>query len=1044
MSTVGLRRSPRTLSGRRLLKQHTPHRSLATVAPPKLTIGIRQEDSARIWERRCPLTPNAVQELVQQDGVDVIVQPCDRRIFPVDNFLKAGAKVHSTLEPAHIIVGIKETPLNELITSPVSAPQLSGMLTHRTHLMFSHTTKGQPYNMPLLSRFLGENDSQFPTLPRLIDYELLTGSDGKRTVGFGWFAGVAGALESLSALAHAHLEIGVASPFLHTPRPHSHPSIPSLRATLRTIGQRIAEDGTPKPLGAFVIGLTGNGQVSQGVLSILEELPIVKVSVRDLPSLVSNPETDLRKVYLVHASPEDYLSRMDGGQYSRSHYYENPSLYRSDFATKVAPYLTLFLNGVGWLPGFPRLMTNEHLAVALNRAAEVGPGRFGTIGDISCDIEGGLEFMPRASTLSEPVFKYRPAFLPPHLPAVHIMSVDILPSSLPLDASNHFSGVLMPYLRALVREYRGTRAGAEKQCRYDEALERATVAREGQLAGKHKWLKEPVEKWRSASTSSTAHATISSTMPAPAENAVRKKKNVLMLGSGMVAGPAVDEICKRSDVELIVASNSIDEAKSLTHHLPNARARFLDVNDGEAMAQLIEQADVVISLLPVPFHPSVAELCIRHGKDMVTASYISPAMRALHERAETSGVLLLNEIGLDPGIDHCSAHSLLSRLRSERKRVLSFTSFCGGLPAPDVVTSTQGDGDTSLGYKFSWSPRGVLSAALNEARFKLGGEVVEISSEDILRRYFPDVSVPEGAALRFEGIANRDSLPYVETYSLGDLSKLRTVLRGTLRYPGFSDLMDAFKTIGLLSLSPSSQIPLAGWTDLTRFALQHKLGTNVPGDYDSIQAALFDLLQGRRGKENVEVIDSLMWLGIMPPRPTHLPRVNVAPLPVSPLLPPATAPIDLFTRVLAHKLRYLPGERDMVVLTHEIVVVPDHALDGGLDKAVEESAEVHTSTLITYGTPKASAMATCVGLPVAFATLAVLDGRSTAMGLGLGLGSGVRGPTEVQGVWSAVLGRLEEAGVGMKERVRKVPRRNMSCNEGVMEGKLSLGFFGCS
>ncbi|KAI6014540.1 hypothetical protein PISMIDRAFT_89188 [Pisolithus microcarpus 441] len=1040
MAAVGLIRcSPRTLSGR--LLKHGPQRSLATVAPPKLTIGIRREDSARIWERRCPLTPDAVQELVQQDGVDVLVQPCDRRVFPMDHFLKAGAKLHPSLEPAHIIIGIKEVPLDELITAPVSAPQPSESLVHRTYLMFSHTIKGQPYNMPLLFRFLGENDSRSPTLPRLIDYELLAGSDGKRTVGFGWFAGVAGALESLSALAHAHLEIGVASPFLHAPRPHTHPSIPSLRTTLRAIGQRISEDGTPKPLGAFVIGLTGNGQVSQGVLSILEELPIVKVDVKDLPSLVNNPETDLRKVYLVHASPEDYLSRMDGGPYSRSHYYQNPSLYRSDFATKVAPYLTLFLNGVGWLPGFPRLMTNQDVTVALNRAAEVGPARFGTIGDISCDIEGGLEFMPRASTLSEPVFKHRPAFLPSHLPAVHIMSVDILPTSLPLDASNHFSGVLMPYLRALVREYRDVRGSASpgKHCQYEEALERATVAKGGQLVGKHKWLREPVEKWRSALASSTADAMASSKGPAPVESTVHGKKNVLILGSGMVAGPAVEEICKRGDVELIVASNSIDEAKGLTRHLPNAHARFLDVNDKEEMSRLIAQADIVVSLLPVPLHPSVAELCIRLGKDMVTASYISPAMRALHERAESSGVLLLNEIGLDPGIDHCSAHSLLSRLRSERKRVLSFTSFCGGLPAPDVVTSTQGE-DVPLGYKFSWSPRGVLSAALNGARFKLGGKLVEIPSEDILRKYFPDVPVPEGAALKFEGIANRDSLPYVETYALGDPGKLRTVLRGTLRYPGFSDLMDAFKTIGLLSLSslpPHPQIPFTRWTDLTRFALQHRLGTSVPEDYDSVRAALLDLLQGRCGEENaVKVIDSLMWLGIMPPCPSS-PRVDSSPLSVSPS--PATAPIDLFTQVLAHKLRYLPGERDMVVLSHEIVVVPERALGG---PHAEEPAEVHTSTLITFGTSRASAMATCVGFPVAFAALAILDGRNTTTAVGLG--SGVRGPTEVPGVWSAVLGRLEEAGVGMKERICKVPGRNMSYGEGLMEGKLSLGFFGSS
>jgi alpha-aminoadipic semialdehyde synthase len=142
------------------------------------------------------------------------------------------------------------------------------------------------------------------------------------------------------------------------------------------------------------------------------------------------------------------------------------------------------------------------------------------------------------------------------------------------------------------------------------------------------------------------------------------------------------------------------------------------------------------SLLPVPYHPSIAELCIQHGKHMVTASYISPAMRALNDRyvhictassaltlgvlltrAASADVLLLNEIGLDPGIDHCSALSLLKQLRKDSKRVVSFTSFCGGLPAPEAS-------DVPLGYKFSWSPRGVLNAALNGARFKLDGEVL--------------------------------------------------------------------------------------------------------------------------------------------------------------------------------------------------------------------------------------------------------------------------------------------------------------------------------
>ncbi|KAG9312632.1 Saccharopine dehydrogenase-domain-containing protein [Chiua virens] len=915
--------------------KHAVHvrRASFTAALPsssKLTIGIRRENPSRIWERRCPLTPDAVESLVHEQNVDVLIQDCDRRVFPIDQFVKAGARVHPNLDPAHIVLGIKEPPLNELITSPILPSRGAGFGSRapRTHLMFSHTTKGQPYNMELLSRFLSQ-DPQRDLPSRLIDYELLTRPDGKRTVAFGWFAGVAGALESLSALAHAHLERGVASPFLHTPRPHTHIALSSLRAALRGIGEEITKDGTPKTLGPFVIGVTGNGNVSQGALSILGELPIVKVRVQDLPALVSNPDPDLHKIYLVHASPPEYLSRTDGGQYERTHYYENPSLYKSDFATKVAPYLTLFINGVGWLPGFPRLMTNAALTTALSCAAEVGPARFGTIGDISCDIEGGLEFMSRSSTISEPFFNHRPPTLPAHLPSVQIMSVDILPSSLSLDASEHFCRVLMPYLKAVIQESRGQPVEQE----YAEALKTATVAKD-----------------------------------AIKLNGTPKKKKVLMLGSGMVAGPAVQELCKRSDVELVVR-NSRTEAEDLIRGLSNASARLMDVEDQENVSQLIEGADVVISLLPVPFHPSIAELCIKHGKHMVTASYISPAMRDLHERAQSANIVLLNEIGLDPGIDHCSALALLRQLRKENKRVLSFSVLLR-----------------------RWSPRGVLNAALNGARFKLHGEVMEIPGEHILKNHFPDV--PISNVLKLEGIANRDSLPYAATYGLGQLDDLQTVLRGTLRYPGFANLVHAFKSIGLLDADPSTHILPQSWSDLTRLALETRMGDKIPSDTPSLTSALSHVVPEQ--DHRARVLEALQWFGIAPSATPH--DVGMPPRPSEP-----HAPIDLLTAVLAHKLRYAPGERDLVVLSHEIVAQP--ASGTGTD-----GTEVYTSSLVSYGTANASAMSRCVGLPVAFATLAVLDGKM--------VGRGVQGPME-ETLYRAVLDGLEGVGLQMKESMRK-------------------------
>ncbi|KAI0086800.1 Saccharopine dehydrogenase-domain-containing protein [Irpex rosettiformis] len=970
-------------------RSHTFRRLYSSLhSSNKLTIGIRREDPQRIWERRCPLTPEAVSELVEQEDVRVLVQPCERRVWTGQELLQAGAEPHENLAPAHIVVGIKETPLHEVLTDALTTP--SGSTVSRTHLMFSHTHKGQHYNMELLSKFLEHGDLS----PRLIDYELLTDEEGRRTVGFGWYAGVAGALESLSALAHALLEIGVASPFLSIPRPHSHPSLPLLLASLRSlVGDRIASDGTPTSLGPIVIGVTGSGKVSQGCLDLLEKLPIQHVRVEDLAQLVQNPETDLHKIYVVHATPKDYFIRTDGQPYNREHYYANPHLYESVFHERIAPYLTLLMNGAGWAQGFPRLMNNVQLAATLEAAQKVGKGRFVCVGDISCDIEGGLEYLPQASTLSSPFFRTRPKDLPAHLPSITMMSVDILPTALSRESSMHFSNVLMPYLRTLIKEYKFGRDHLSLRTPEDSgrlrALEKATVASHGRLRDGHQWLEGPLGVWKEQSQQAQSQVT-------KATSTVAQKKKVLLLGSGMVAGPAVDEIASHADTELLVASNSLAEAKRLTSPHENASACLVDMARQEEVAKLIGQADVVVSLLPVPFHPSVAELCVKHKKHLVTASYISPNMRALHERAQAADILLLNEIGLDPGIDHCSAISLLSHLSAENKRVVSFTSFCGGLPAPE-------DADVPLKYKFSWSPRGVLSAALNGARFKLGGQIQEIAGKDILKEGFSDLPISD--VLKLEGIANRDSLPYAETYSLGKLDSLRTIVRGTLRYPGFSALMHAFKSLGLLE--PTIAISPGSWIDLTRSALEAKLKIQVPNDVASLRSAIGDLVDETRREET---LNALHTFGILPGTAQHA-------LPPSAIMPSKpTAPLDLFAAVLADKLHYGPGERDLVLLYHEIVAQ--------LPSTGKE--ELHTSSLVVYGDSRASAMARTVGLPLAFAVRSVLDGSVKARG--------VCGPGADKAVWTNVLQGLQRVGLGMQEKI--LPRgQRLSLEESLIRSR---------
>lgn len=271
------------------------------------------------------------------------------------------------------------------------------------------------------------------------------------------------------------------------------------------------------------------------------------------------PATDLRKIYLIHALPSSYLHRVDGASYDRSEYYANPQGYRSSFHTKVlncyilsfiiawlilladqiAPYLTLLINGVGWNVGFPRLLTTSQLALAKRLAA---------VGDISCDIGGGLEFVSRAMTIDSPSYDVN---------GVTVVAVDILPASLPRDASVHFSSKLLRYVRSAVNAYKGFK---DDDVETGDALKRATIASEGRIQPGREWLAEKVEAWRASQGSPTeskhtASDTSSKDDGLSMRRLAERKKRVLVLGSGMVAGPAVDELAARPDVEVIVGTS---------------------------------------------------------------------------------------------------------------------------------------------------------------------------------------------------------------------------------------------------------------------------------------------------------------------------------------------------------------------------------------------------------------------------------------------------------------------------------------------------------
>ncbi|MEA3239758.1 MAG: saccharopine dehydrogenase C-terminal domain-containing protein, partial [Candidatus Bipolaricaulota bacterium] len=407
-------------------------------------------------------------------------------------------------------------------------------------------------------------------------------------------------------------------------------------------------------------------------------------------------------------------------------------------------------------------------------------------------------------------------------------------------------------------------------------------------------------------------------------------KKVLVLGAGLVTGPLVHYLLDQEDFQVKVASRTVEKAQKLVGTAKNGIAERLDVSDKEALEQLISKADLSISLLPYIYHPLVAKLCIKHKKQMVTASYVKDGMRALDEEAKKAGVILLNEIGVDPGIDHMSAMKIIDHIRNNGGELVSFSSYCGGLPAPDA-------NDNPFGYKFSWSPRGVVLAGKNPASYMKNGVVVDIPGEELFANHWP-VEI-EGFGT-FEGYPNRDSLPYIDTYNIHGV---KNMFRGTLRYPGWCETLKKIAELGLLDETERDDIP--GLT-LGEFTAK-MIGSS--GNLKADVAAFLNI------DKNSPVISNLEWLGLF----------SDDPIPTG-----AKSPLDVLAGRMLEKMKYAPGERDMLIMQHEFIAkYPDRT-------------EKTTSTMIDYGIPHGdSSMSRTVGLPAAIATRLILEGKINLTGV---------------------------------------------------------------
>lgn len=261
-------------------------------------------------------------------------------------------------------------------------------------------------------------------------------------------------------------------------------------------------------------------------------------------------------------------------------------------------------------------------------------------------------------------------------------------------------------------------------------------------------------------------------------------RKVLLLGSGLVTRPAV-QVMIDAGISVTIASRSLDHATKLSHGLSNTTAISLDVNDTAALDEQISKHDLVVSLIPYVHHVAVIKSAIKNKKNVVTTSYVSPGIAELDQAAKDAGITVMNEIGLDPGIDHLYAVKTIDEVHREGGKIKSFLSYCGGL-LPEASGNP-------FGVKFSWSPKGFLMTANNDAKFYRDGKVEETSGKDVMRNAQEYDIYP---AFAFYAFPNRDSSIYKERYNIPEAT---TIIRGSLRYRGYTELMRTLVDMGFIS-----------------------------------------------------------------------------------------------------------------------------------------------------------------------------------------------------------------------------------------------------
>jgi alpha-aminoadipic semialdehyde synthase len=905
-------------------------------------IALRRE-TINAWERRAPLAPKHVRKLTRA-GVKVLIQPSNRRAFSIQDYISAGATVSEDLSEASLIMSVKQVPIDDLIPD-------------KTFSFFSHTIKAQKDNMPMLDSILEKNI-------RLLDYEKLADDRNQRLVAFGKWAGFAGMIDILHGLGLRLLALGHHTPFIHIGLAHNYRDSHMARNAIRDAGYSIALGMMPQSLGPLTFVFTGSGNVSRGAQEIFQDLPYESVDVRALPNVARRGT--LNKIYGCIARREDHMVRKDGGPLDLDELEEHPERYLSTFAQTIAPYASVIINGIFWQTDTPRLITipdAKHLLTPVPRASPDIPGnptlphRLLAICDISADPGGSIEFVKDCTTIDKPFCIYdanqntnSDSFDSPS--GVLVCSIDNMPAQMPLEATEYFGERLFPYVFEMMQS--DAREPFEK---FDvsDVVRDAVIASNGQLTPNFEYINElrSVQKFRCAENAGIAYRS----------GGARRK--VLLLGAGFVSGPVVELLTRNDDVHVTVATEFQTDAEKLTQISGQVTPVIIDVqHTDDKLEKLIGDSDVVISLLPYSFHPMVARMCLTHGTNMVTASYASPEMMGLDSAAKSAGITIVNEVGLDPGIDHLLATECFDNVREHAGKVTSFVSWCGGLPAPECS-------DNPLRYKFNWNPKGVLLNTLSGAKYKQDGEIVQIPPGGAILDSVVPIDFMPGFSLC--GFPNRDSTIYESLYQI---EGARTVIRGTLRYEGFTAAAKALQRLNLLSSErhPALDVHLGpehSWKEFMALLLHQKPDIFI----DTLKSMALDKLDG-----DEKLLKIVTEMGLF--------DEDV-------LVDRRGSPIDALTSYFMKQFRYGEGERDIAIMRHDVTV-----------QWPSMKREIQHIDFAAYGNLGGfSAMAETVGYTTAIVTRMILDGEIQQKGMVLPMAKEIYRP---------VLARLKAEGLRIR------------------------------